>query len=295
MYSGSMVGAGAMAFALMPYCIANARPDEDCTVDLNPQILAAVFGEAKESIEKAISYLCAPDPLSRSKDCEGRRLVHVGPGPYRYRVVNLEKYREDSNSDDRREYWRQYRAWERKGRKGKFKLCSPSSHPVHTPCSHDVQSTDADADADASVLPSGVVGHSPDATRKEPKTEKALTSARVLIRYLNEKAGRKFTETDSNLRLVQCRINDVEGDLDGCKKMIARQVERWGNDPKMREYLRIETLFRASKFISYYDNRDLPVIHETDQRNNQRSAPNRNEGTFNDGDGSKYEHIGKVE
>lgn len=140
MYSGSMVGAGAMAFALMPYCIANARPDENCAVDLNPQVLAAVFGESKENVQSAINYLCSPDPLSRSQELDGRRLIHVGPGPFRYKVVNLQKYRDDAVAGERREYWRQHKAWERDGKPGgkfvfevdKVWTNTPSPQPVHT-------------------------------------------------------------------------------------------------------------------------------------------------------------------
>lgn len=155
MYTGSMVGAGAMAFALMPYAIANARPDEGCTVDLNPIVLSAIFGEPKEKIESAIKFLCSPDKDSRSPEAEGRRLVHVGPGPYRYFVVNLEKYRHEASNHDRKEYWRQYRAWQRSTKKTPFKF-DPNVHSEQVNSSilfNDVQRTDADADADAKKEP----------------------------------------------------------------------------------------------------------------------------------------------
>lgn len=147
MYTGSMVGAGAMAFALMPYAIANARPDEGSTVDLNPTVLAAVFGESVDTVNAAIRYLCSPDPHSRSPDEEGRRLVQCGPGPYRYRVVNLHKYREDANNEHRRGYWAAYRKWERGGRKGKFVFTVNTVNKSEL--FNSVQRTDADADADA--------------------------------------------------------------------------------------------------------------------------------------------------
>jgi len=147
MYTGSMVGAGAMAFALMPYAIANARPDEDCTVDLNPTVLAAIFGEPIKKVKTALEYLCDKDPDSRSPDCEGRRLVQCGPGPYRYRVVNLEQYRNDALTEDRKEYWKQYRKWERAGRKGKFEFTVNNVNQCEQ--FNSVQSTGAGAGAGA--------------------------------------------------------------------------------------------------------------------------------------------------
>lgn len=131
MYTGSMVGAGAMAFALMPYAIANARPDEGCTVDLNPSILSTIFGETEDNVLKAIEFLCSPDPKSRSPEHEGRRLVHVGPGPFRYFVVNLENYRQVASDQVRTEYWRQYKQWVRTGRKGAFKFSQTNVHSGH--------------------------------------------------------------------------------------------------------------------------------------------------------------------
>lgn len=145
MYTGSMVGSGAMAFALMPYAVANARPDEGCTVDLNPTVLSAVFGEPVKKVKQAIEYLCSADKDSRSPECDGKRLVLVGPGPFRYKVVNLEKYRADANSEERNEYWKQYRRWERDGRKGVFKFTVNNVNGSEQ--FNSVQSTDADADA----------------------------------------------------------------------------------------------------------------------------------------------------
>lgn len=42
--------------------------------------------------------------------------------------------------------------------------------------------------------------------------------------------------------------------------MIDRMVAKWGQDPKMVDYLCPATLFRKSNFGGYYDNRDKPVV-----------------------------------
>lgn len=103
LYTGSMIGAGAVPFALMPYIISNARPDKNLGgwVELNPKLLSAIFGVTEEEVADGIEFLCQPDPRSRSPDEGGRRLVKLGP--YDYRVVNYAKYRAIKDEEDRRE------------------------------------------------------------------------------------------------------------------------------------------------------------------------------------------------
>lgn len=117
MYTGSMVGAGALTFAVMGYVIANMKPDNDvgAQVELNPRLMAAIFGESEEDIRATIERLCAPDAESRSKDEAGRRLVKVGQ--FDYRVVNGAKYTAIRDEQARREYNRKKKREERAKRK----------------------------------------------------------------------------------------------------------------------------------------------------------------------------------
>lgn len=131
MYSGSMVGAGAIKFAVLGYVIANMRPDRRMTwaeerwveakgcrmvVELNPKLLAAVLGESEEAVNGAVEFLCAADPNSRSKEEEGRRLVRLGQ--FEYWVVNGMKYRKKRDEWDRREQTRKAVAKLRARRRG---------------------------------------------------------------------------------------------------------------------------------------------------------------------------------
>lgn len=71
-----------------------------------------------------------------------------------------------------------------------------------------------------------------------------------VIDYLNAKTGKKYRNTKTNQGLMRPRFN--EGfKLADFKKAIDHQVLAWGNDPRMSEYLRPSTLFRASKFEGY--------------------------------------------
>lgn len=98
MYSGSMVGSGAMVFAVWGYVIANMMPSKNSdgtnggsVVELNPRILGPILGESVEDVRKAIDKLCSPDAESRSKEDEGRRMRYLGA--FLYRVTNGDYYR----------------------------------------------------------------------------------------------------------------------------------------------------------------------------------------------------------
>jgi hypothetical protein len=109
MYEGSMIGAGLNVFAVWNYVIAKNRSG---IVEINPKLLAFTLGgmdkEAEEQVESALKFLQRPDPKSRSKLDDGRRLVKEGE--YQYRLVNWEYYNRIRNEDDRREYNRRKQA-----------------------------------------------------------------------------------------------------------------------------------------------------------------------------------------
>lgn len=101
-YTGSMMGSGAMIFAVWGYVIAHLKLDRKigAQVELNPKLMAVLIGEAESDIEGAIRFLCAADSKSRSKGKGGRRLVKIGE--YDYQVVNGKKYHDIRNQEDRR-------------------------------------------------------------------------------------------------------------------------------------------------------------------------------------------------
>lgn len=107
-FTGSMFGAGPDVFAVWGYVIANAVESQ---VELNPNLLAAIIGTTPDRIRMAIDFLCSPDPQSRTKTEEGRRLVREGE--FAYRVPNLLAYRSIRNEEERREYNRLKKAEQR--------------------------------------------------------------------------------------------------------------------------------------------------------------------------------------
>lgn len=127
MYTGSMVGRGAIVFAVMGYVIANAYPSRseekrvlEMQVELNPALLAAILGEEIGDVEEALLVLCSPDANSRSQEEDGRRLVRVSQ--FEYRVVNGAKYRELRNREARKEQNRAAQERYRANQKEKAKV-----------------------------------------------------------------------------------------------------------------------------------------------------------------------------
>ena len=110
------------------------------------------------------------------------------------------------------------------------------------------------------TLPAGMVLlRDPRPIPQKNQESKWLTEARTVIHFMNETLSRQFRETAANLTAIRSRFNEGGVTLEGVKQMILRQKTLWGSDPKMSEYLRIETLFAKSKFDSYYAARELPA------------------------------------
>ena len=108
-----MYGAGISVFAVWGYVIAHTIKSR---VELNPKKLSDTLGGSIEDVERAIEFLTSPDPQSRHKQHEGRRLIKEGQ--FQYFVPSWESYQAIRNADDRREYNRikqaEYRARRKK-------------------------------------------------------------------------------------------------------------------------------------------------------------------------------------
>lgn len=117
MYEGSMRGAGPEFFSVWGYVISHMVPNRNhgTTVDLNPGIIAFLIGMDEEVVAEKIAAMCQPDPKSRTKDEDGKKLVKISE--YTYRVVNGDYYRSIRNEHDRREYQRIKQAQYRKKKK----------------------------------------------------------------------------------------------------------------------------------------------------------------------------------
>lgn len=116
-YKGSLVGAGFAVFAVWNYVIANTHYG---VVELNPKLLGAILGGPPAEVESAIEFLCRPDPESRSKDEDGRRMVREGQ--FQYRVVNWGTYQTIKSEEALKDYNRRKQAEYRAGKKARAAL-----------------------------------------------------------------------------------------------------------------------------------------------------------------------------
>ncbi len=120
MYKGSMYGAGIAVFAVWGYVIAKAR---NSRVELNPKELANVLGATQEEIESALGVLTSPDPDSRHKEHEGRRLLREGQ--FQYFIPSWTIYQQIRNEEERREYNRLKQAEGRAKKRANGKTIRP--------------------------------------------------------------------------------------------------------------------------------------------------------------------------
>lgn len=80
--------------------------------DKEGEVWASVGGLAdmarvtREECQKALEELLAPDPDSRTKEHEGRRIEAIDGG---WRVLNYRKYRELGRTEERREYFAEHK------------------------------------------------------------------------------------------------------------------------------------------------------------------------------------------
>lgn len=94
-----------------------------------------------------------------------------------------------------------------------------------------------------------------------PKKSEDDLKAQEILSHLEAATGRKFTLNATRRSSILGRLSEVKGDMAGVKRMITRQVELWsGTD--MAQYLTPATLFRPSKFVNYWDDRDQPVVRD---------------------------------
>ena len=148
-FTGSMVGNGSHVFAVWAYVIAHTKPDS--MVELNPVIIATILGDDVQRIKTAIATLCAPDPDSRSKDDEGRRLVEKAP--FLYFVPQFKKYAGIPNERERRQYFAQKQR-DRRARLKAEKRQTVTSKTVKSgqSVSPAVTHSDSDSDSDSDIV-----------------------------------------------------------------------------------------------------------------------------------------------
>ena len=99
-----------------------------------------------KKVREALALFKAPDPDSRSKDHDGRRMEENEEG---YLILNYAKYRDIRDEDSRREYMRKYMRNRRAKEKG--------ANIVKKVSASKLQLANADVDADVDAVKGGAV------------------------------------------------------------------------------------------------------------------------------------------
>jgi hypothetical protein len=189
-FSGSMVGAGTAIFAVWAYALAHVRKGR---VELNPVLIASILGTDVQTVEAAIASLCAPDPRSRSKEHDGKRLIREGQ--FQYWMPTHAKYQDIRNEDDRRSYNRQKKAEQRARDAGKVAVSKRVSLTVN-----DCQAVSAHTEADPKSDPN-----------PNPESKKqSLANARV-IEEIYQQYPRKAAKPDA-LRAITKALKKIPAD-----------------------------------------------------------------------------------
>lgn len=81
-------------------------------------------------------------------------------------------------------------------------------------------------------------------------SELFLQQAGEVLKDLNELTGRRYTLTDETKSMVRGRMS-AGASVEDFKKVHRVMCARWLEDPKMRDYLRPSTLYRAGHFDEY--------------------------------------------
>jgi len=213
MYTGSMYGAGMHIFAVWGWIL--AHKDENGLVEVNPEFVAHALGGVAQQVVDALAYLTAPDPQSRSKEHQGRRMVKLSQ--FGYQVVNHSDYQ--GRGHDRTAYWREYKRNMRERRKKAVLSTRPQASTVDNVdnCGMSTISTHANANADANA----------DAKKKRRissiSSSEALRLADLLESLIRsrkgdfKRAGNWAKDIDLMIRLDSRQPSDVEAVIRWCQ------------------------------------------------------------------------------
>lgn len=196
--------------------------------DKNGEVWASVGGLAhaagvdREACAKSLDILLSPDPDSRTKDHEGRRIVVIDGG---WRLLNYIKYREMGRAEDRREYFAEHKRKSRASKRTQLSTLSTSGPPLSP-----IAEAEAEADIDKTAESDA---HQESEQRANLSTGSDAdlwrfgTGSEAWVRTL-KRAGCKIGP--NNWRAWQGLIDRAfGGDADACAKAAAtvKPEDRW--------------------------------------------------------------------
>lgn len=126
-----------------------AMSDRDGRVDASIPGLANIAGLTITETEASLKTLLSPDPYSRTKAADGRRIEEVPGG---WKLINHAKYRDMMNEESRREYLRKKQQEHRAKVSTPCQQVSTNVSDTSTPSTHTDSDTDTDEDTEKRIL-----------------------------------------------------------------------------------------------------------------------------------------------
>jgi len=111
-------------------------------------------------------------------------------------------------------------------------------------------SQDRDQDQNQENEPPPLELNNDEKPSKQSENKKLNSTAKELLKFLNQRAGKNFQEVEANIKPIVCRMKEGATEIQ-CRQIILRKVRAWATDEKMAEYLRPATLFNRTKFAQY--------------------------------------------
>lgn len=263
----STVWVGQPAHVKLAWIVMLAEADEIGRVTTPVPVLAKLAEITLEQFEEALAIFMAPDPYSRSREFEGRRIEPLDDAEEEFGgflVLNHEKYRQKRDQERRREQNREAQARYREKHERKPELLTGSlpvsTHQQDKPGSAEVShkkpipsASTSVADPDP-VLPEEVdprpdrdparAAAPPSAPRPEPI---AAIARRVFEAWKLDTGHAKAVLDAKRQRRIEARLREGFTEQDLLDALEGRHSDPWlmGTDPKSpRLFDEIDTLFR---------------------------------------------------
>jgi hypothetical protein len=176
-FDGTLMGkwpAAAVFATILPLA------DKDGNIDVNPELVAYKTGWPVKELMQGIEQLMQPDPLSRSKDKDGRRLELIDPDrPWGWHVVNHKLYREKSRLAMKNKLYTESGKDAERKRRDRIEAADNASGPIPHERPEPKQGSPGaphPGDAVASVTPPKTNTHHEDRVKPDYKLQMYFTS-----------------------------------------------------------------------------------------------------------------------
>jgi len=104
--------------------------------------------------------------------------------------------------------------------------------------------------------------------RKDKDKDKVKDKVKEILQFFNQTCGTKYKEnTTSIINAIHGRLSEGYS-VEDFKFVIKGRFDKWHNDPKMKEYITPDTMFRPSNFPKYLN----PVKTETESEKSRQEG-----------------------